>query len=99
MAAQARFEELARLNGGMYFEARDEVALTEAIATSLATPDVRFEVLDVAGVLVAEGLVDGDAVSLPAGRYRLRVAGVETTVSGISVRSEATTTFVLEGGR
>jgi hypothetical protein len=71
LALKEQFESWARIGNGRYIEAHDKEELREAINRSL---DVPFEVLagdDVA----ATGVVNGEAVSLLPGKYRVRILG------------------------
>lgn len=97
-AMRATFAAWAALGGGVFLEAFDAPQLRAALETALhADVEVRFEVVDDAGVVVAAGVVDGEAVPLPAGRYDVRVIGAQTrTIEGVEVRHEATTSLVLE---
>ena len=76
-AAEERFAALAELGGGAYADVGDPRQLGEAIEASLAVP---FEVLAPDGTVVARGSVGGDAVSVPAGLYTVRVAGSPPTL-------------------
>lgn len=67
---EARFAEWAELGGGQYFRAADADGFKLALGAALRTP---FSVFDRDGAEVARGLVDGDAVALPAGDYRVVV--------------------------
>jgi hypothetical protein len=60
----------AELGGGQAFTADDADSLTAGIAAALAAP---FRVLDASGAEVARGVVGGEPVSLPPGRYRVEV--------------------------
>ena len=95
---RANFAAWAELGGGVFLEAADAPQLREALEAALATEvEVRYEVLDADGAVVAMGLVDGDEVPLPAGRYSLRVIGVDARVlDDVVVRHEATTNLVLD---
>jgi hypothetical protein len=64
------FEEWARLGGGQYFDATGAEDLGAAIAAALQPP---YEIRDEAGAVVASGVVDGDAVQLPAGTYTVEI--------------------------
>ncbi|MEM9302768.1 MAG: VWA domain-containing protein [Pseudomonadota bacterium] len=66
------FVAWARLGGGRYFDAADSDALTRSLVQAV---DPTYEVLDAAGKVVAAGTVNGDALSLPPGTYRVREAG------------------------
>jgi hypothetical protein len=65
------FEAWARLGNGRYVEANDGAQLAEAMGTSLAVP---YEVLE-GDEVVATGIVNGDALPLQAGTYRVRLLG------------------------
>ena len=98
-AMRANFAAWAELGGGIFLEAFDAGELREALEAALyAEVEVRFEVLDGDGSVVAIGVVDGDAVPLPAGRYALRVIGADAAlIDEVIVRHEATTHLVLDG--
>jgi Mg-chelatase subunit ChlD len=72
---EARFAELAELGGGHYFRAADADGFRLALGAALKTP---FSVFDRDGTELARGLVDGDAVELPAGDYRVVVMTAES---------------------
>jgi hypothetical protein len=74
-ALETRFANWAEIGGGQYFRAADADGFKLALAAALKTP---FSVFDRDGAEVAGGLVDGDAVPLPAGDYRVVVMGAET---------------------
>ena len=76
-AAEERFATLADLGGGAYTDVGDPQQLGDAIEASLAVP---FEVLAADGTVVARGSVGGDAVSVPAGLYTVRVPGSPPTL-------------------
>jgi hypothetical protein len=65
------FESWARLGNGRYVEANDGAQLAEAMSASLRVP---FEVLE-GDQVVASGIVNGPALSLQAGTYRVRLLG------------------------
>ena len=64
-----QFEAWARAGGGLYVEAHDREELQRAMAVTVETP---FEVLRGADV-VATGVVNGGAVTLTPGQYRVHV--------------------------
>ncbi len=68
------FARLAGLGGGVYFDTRDGEGLQTALSQAMAA---EFTVLDAGGNTVAEGRVDGDPVTLDAGRYSLEIEGRE----------------------
>lgn len=65
-ALKAEFTRWAELGGGLYFDAAEAEALQEAMARALQIP---YTVKDTNGETVASGVLDGEAVELPAGRY------------------------------
>jgi len=69
---EEEFQSWAALGGGRYFQAQNQQALRLAIQDALAVP---YKVYDQTGALVAEGLVDGAAVQLDQGYYRVVVQG------------------------
>jgi hypothetical protein len=100
-AMRANFAAWAALGGGIFLEAFDARGLREALETALrAEVELAFEVLDADGQVVAGGVVDAEPVSLPAGRYTVRIVGVGgqgQVIEGISVRHETATSVTLEG--
>ncbi|MFN2322962.1 MAG: VWA domain-containing protein [Trueperaceae bacterium] len=77
----AAFEALAEAVGASYVGTDDFDGLRDAVLAALAVP---YQVLALDGTVVANGLVDGDPVELPAGSYRVRVGAelLETRVPG-----------------
>jgi len=67
---ESQFEAWAELGGGRYFAANDAAGLSDALEAALQIP---FVVYDRSGTEVAEGVVDGEQVELPAGVYRVVV--------------------------
>ncbi len=65
-ALKAEFTRWAELGGGLYFDAAEAAALQEAMDRALQIP---YTVKDTNGETVASGVLDGEAVELPAGRY------------------------------
>jgi hypothetical protein len=62
--------KLADLGGGTYFDARDPGQLEDAIRTATSAP---FEVYDATGTRVVGGSVNGAAVELAPGTYKVVV--------------------------
>ncbi len=80
---QNQLKALARIGRGNYYNAADARQLAEALRQALR--GARFAVHDEAGKkVVARGDINGDALDLPAGSYRLSIPG--TTVSPLNVR-------------
>ena len=69
-ADRKRIRRLAGLGGGKLFDARGSEQLDDALRTAVSAP---FEVHDRDGALVGRGTVNGPAVSLPPGTYRVVV--------------------------
>jgi hypothetical protein len=63
------FKYWASIGGGAYHDAADADELTTSLARAVRA---RYEVIDGSGQVVGEGLVGGEAVSLPVGSYRVR---------------------------
>lgn len=95
---RATFSAWAELGGGAFLEAVDAAGLRDALETVLhADVELRFEVVDQDGTIVAEGIVDGDGVPVDAGRYTVRVIGALTRViEDVQVRHESTTSLTLD---
>lgn len=79
---QATFEEWAQLGGGAYFNANNASELDAAVGQALAAP---FRVLDAAGAEVANGVVNGVAVDLPAGEYTLEILTAPVQQSSVTI--------------
>lgn len=63
-------ESWAKAAGGSYFDAVDKAALG---AAAIAATALSYSVLDEAGTQVAQGVVGGEAVELPPGRYVVHI--------------------------
>jgi Mg-chelatase subunit ChlD len=79
------FREWARLGGGSYFDANDGEQLRKAMRDALQPS---FEVLAGAKV-VATGAVNGEAVALPVGSYRVRLRGSGKDLGAVAIEAEA----------
>ncbi len=69
--------ELAAKTGGVFYGADNAAELQAAIEAAMRTP---YEVLDLAGEVIARGTLDGGPVTLPAGVYRVKVAAATPLV-------------------
>ena len=69
-ALKREFASWAEMGGGSYFDASEGASLGEALDTALKVP---FVVLDHSGEEITRGLVGGEPVEVPAGRYSVRV--------------------------
>ena len=86
----------AEQGGGQYFPAADAEDLGPALTQALQPP---FEVQDSDGFTVGAGIVNGEAVPVPAGRYTVVVGTAPpTTIEQVVVEPGETTEVVLEGG-
>lgn len=82
-----QFSLWADAGGGRYFAANDAEGLADSVARALAVP---YEVYDASGAVVVEGIVDGDAVELVAGTYRVVVGGtVRRSFTDVEVAPES----------
>ncbi len=74
-SAKEQFKQWATLGGGVYLEGSNDEELKNAMAQTL---NPSFEVVDANGSVVVTGQVGGEAVSIPAGLYTIKVATGET---------------------
>lgn len=79
---EQQFETWASAGGGRYLAAQDPDALNAAMTAALNTP---FAIMNANGSQFAQGVVNGEAVSLPEGNYRVVVAGGTATFEGVTV--------------
>jgi hypothetical protein len=86
------FESWARLGGGRYFDATDGEGLSQAM--SGATRETFEAVAN--GEVVAVGTVNGAAVELPVGEYRVRTAS-GGDVGTVTIRAGEETSVRLAG--
>ncbi|MEO6014571.1 MAG: VWA domain-containing protein [Devosia sp.] len=88
-AVKAEFAEWARIGGGRYFDAETPGDLDKAVTAATQVP---FEVSDANGTIVGSGEVDGAAIDLPAGTYRVEIEQAPPRVfEGVVVREKLTT--------
>ena len=90
-----KLRELARLDGGTFYMAKDAAKLRRALRRSFNAP---FEVQDWAGKLVARGTVGGPAIELPSGNFNavVRTTGRNVTIEGIEIRNQQATRVILD---
>jgi hypothetical protein len=93
-AIKDTFRKWAKLGGGTYFDARDDKELGNAMRAAVATP---VKIIDAAGVVVASGTVDGGALSVPAGLYRIEVGNAAAMFRDVSVEQGDQVTLKYEG--
>lgn len=89
---QETFAEWAHLGNGRYFNASDGEQLTASLRESVEVP---YSVLDADGRPVASGTVNGPAIALDAGRYRLFLPSDPDRTEDIVVRQETLTQITL----
>ncbi len=94
-ATKRDMERVAKMTGGMFFDATNARALTQAIQQALAVP---YEVLDAAGARVAGGLTGQGRIDVPEGVYSILIhaAGQPIMVPGVRVTPGAFTKVVLK---
>jgi hypothetical protein len=94
-ATKRDMERVARLTGGMFFDATNAAALTRAIQQSMAVP---YDVLDAAGTRVAGGLTGQEPINVPEGIFTVivRAAGQPITVPRVRVAPNGFTKVVLK---
>jgi hypothetical protein len=81
--------------GGIFVDAQDPAMLLSGIEQAFEPRE--FVVSDDGGAAIASGTVDGDPVSVPAGRYRVRVRSASQPIefTGIEVKRDQPTTIEL----
>ena len=92
-ALQATFEQWATLGGGSYFNANNAGELDAAVNQALAAP---FRLLDATGAEVANGVVNGEAVVLPAGTYTVEVLTEPVQQSTVTIAGGEMVTVTVE---
>jgi hypothetical protein len=93
-AGRKALQAIAHAGNGTYHDARDPNTLEEAISAAFSAP---FEVLDESGTIVARGKVDGPALKLPPGTYRVVVmSDPPTTLETVTVTEGSTTTVTVK---
>ena len=90
-------DELARvaeLTGGTFIRSEDGGALQKAL---LATLRPTFAVTDHSGNVVGRGLIDDEPITVPVGRYKLRIDSTAALIdeTAISIQDDRTTTVRL----
>jgi hypothetical protein len=90
-----KISRLAAIGNGDYYDARDAAGLEKALKGALGDP---YVVVDTAGVEVARGTVDGPAVELPPGTYRVTLAGASASLDAVVVESGADASLVVPAG-
>jgi hypothetical protein len=88
----ASFRHWSDLGKGTYFDAKDAAGLNDAMARALRPA---FEVVDAKGQVIAEGVVDHEAVRVPAGSFSVRIKGGAAKPVPIVVKQKETTSVQL----
>jgi len=89
-----QFRAWARAGDGEYFDAKDSRELAAAVAKAVRVP---FVARNEAGGVVGAGQVDGPAVALAAGSYRVEVESEPAVVyDAVEVVDEETTELRFE---
>jgi Mg-chelatase subunit ChlD len=83
-ASRRRIARLADIGAGEYYDARDPAGLEQALKGALGAP---YVILDASGVEVGRGTVDGPAVELPPGTYRITLAGAAAALDAVILES------------
>jgi hypothetical protein len=95
-ALKREFESWARVGGGLYFDTADEKELGMALDAALRP---KFQVLDSAGEIVAEGTAGGEPVAVPMGLYDVKVLTSPVRMSrGVRINPEKTISVSVEDG-
>jgi len=90
-----QFEGWAEQGGGRYFDAGNAESLERSLAEALQIP---YSVFDQNGSLVAQGTVDGEALELEAGHYRITIAtSPPRTVEDVEVPGEKSVVLKADG--
>jgi hypothetical protein len=84
--ARRKISRLAAVGNGDYYDARDAAGLEKALKGALGDP---YVVVDASGTEVARGTVDGPAVELPPGTYRVTLAGATASLDAVVIDSGA----------
>ncbi len=79
------FASWASLGGGLYIDARNAAELSAGLSSAI---ERTYTVLGADGSPAAEGLVNGLAVELPPGEYRVQVAGFEPQTVSVAADEE-----------
>jgi hypothetical protein len=86
-----QLEAIAKIGKGTYYNVRTATELSDALAAAV---NIGYAVLDEKGQKeVAQGLLNGSPVGLPAGTYQVQLRGVKDTA--ITVRTQPRQTIEL----
>jgi hypothetical protein len=90
-AAETQLRTIAAAGSGRYFPAADARQLAEALRSAIGSTS--FAVLDADKTPLARGLVNGEAIELPPGRYQVVLPSLGD--DGVTVNVSATETSLL----
>lgn len=93
-ALAEQFGEWAALGGGQYFNASDAASFDKALASALQQA---YSVFDRDGNELARGQVNGEALTVPAGTYRVQVAN-GVTFESVTVSTGGSQEIRIEKG-
>lgn len=91
-ALRKTFERWAQQGNGTYLDAQNADDLAGAIVRAVNAP---FEVLDGSGEVVATGMSNGDAISLPVGSYGVRLRNESGAGAAVEIADEEETVVTL----
>lgn len=91
-ALEASFRQWSDLGGGAYFSAKDANGLNTAMTSALQPA---FEVVSSSGQVLAEGVVGGEQVKVPAGNVQVRLKGSTAKPSSVVVKPTEVTSLEL----
>jgi Mg-chelatase subunit ChlD len=80
------FQQWAQLGGGQYIDARNAADLTAGLTAAIERP---FEVQDAGGKVVASGQVNGVALELPPGDYKVTSGAGDLITVNVQAGEEA----------
>jgi hypothetical protein len=88
----ATFRRWSDLGGGAFFDAKDAAALEKSLAAALRPG---FEVVNAQGLVIAGGIVGGEAVAVPAGNHTVRIKGRSGAGQPVAVKPKETASLAL----
>jgi hypothetical protein len=86
------FRRWADAGGGAFFDAKDAAGLDKSLTEAMRST---FEVVNAQGLVLASGLVGGEAVKVPAGAHQVRIKGRANTAKPVTVNAKETAAVTL----
>jgi Mg-chelatase subunit ChlD len=86
------FARWAKLGGGQYVQSTDASTLDQALTRALRQS---FEVVDDRAAIICTGVVGGEPVVLPAGRYTVRLRNQPTASTRVEIKPAVLTAAML----